>query len=64
MGSSGKFKRSSVDSQTGQPGMGGGLGGPVYRERVVKKLNDRVWNQLAIIHLISCMMTEFGKLAR
>jgi hypothetical protein len=24
MGSSGKFKRSSVDSQTGQPGMGGG----------------------------------------
>jgi hypothetical protein len=33
MGSSGKFKRSSVASQTGQPGKGGGLGGPVYRER-------------------------------
>jgi hypothetical protein len=38
--SSGKFKRSSVDSQTGQPGKGGGLGGPVYRERVVKRLNS------------------------
>jgi hypothetical protein len=37
MGSSGKFKRSSVGSLTGQPGKGGGLVGPVYRERVVKK---------------------------
>jgi hypothetical protein len=37
MGSSGKLKRSSVDSQTGQPGIGGGLGGPVYREWVVKR---------------------------
>jgi hypothetical protein len=35
MGSSGKFKRSSVASQTGQPGKGGGLVGSVYRERVV-----------------------------
>jgi hypothetical protein len=38
MGSSGKFKRSSVASQTGQPGKGSGLVGPVYRERVVKRL--------------------------
>jgi hypothetical protein len=35
---SGKFKISSVAAQTGQPGKGGGLGGPVYRERVVKRL--------------------------
>jgi hypothetical protein len=38
MGSSGKFKGSSVASQTGQPGRGGGLVGPVYRERVVNRL--------------------------
>jgi hypothetical protein len=35
---SGKFKRSSVASQTGQPEKGGGVVGPVYRERVVKRL--------------------------
>jgi hypothetical protein len=46
MGSSGKFKRSSVASPTGQPGKGGGLVVPVYRERVVKRLRhhtNRGW---------------------
>jgi hypothetical protein len=38
MRSSGKFKRSSVASRTGQPGKGGGLVGPVYQERAVKRL--------------------------
>jgi hypothetical protein len=39
MGSSEKFKRSSVASKTGLPGKGGGLGGPVDRDRVVKRVN-------------------------
>jgi hypothetical protein len=37
-----KYSGCTVDSQTGQPGMGGGLGGLVYRERVVKRLRFHV----------------------
>jgi hypothetical protein len=37
MGNSEKFKRSSVASQTGLPGKGGGLVSPVYRELVMKR---------------------------
>jgi hypothetical protein len=37
VGSSRKFKRSSVASQTGLPGKGGGLVRPVYWERMVKR---------------------------
>jgi hypothetical protein len=38
VGSSRKFKRLSVASQTDLPGKGGGLVGPVYQELVVKRL--------------------------
>jgi hypothetical protein len=41
MGSSRKFKRWSVASQTGLPGKGGDLGGPVHRERVVRWLRPK-----------------------